>query len=67
MASRNEREGHYMGRAHGKAVRRYALFVPRPRSAFARSYRRGQLARQDARRRGVVLEIAHLADQQGAQ
>jgi hypothetical protein len=62
ILSRNAREGYFMGRAWGKAVRRYAPFVPFPQAAFARAFRRGQLVR----RSGVPIEVAHLADQQGA-
>lgn len=63
MSSRNQREGHFVGRAWGKAVRRYVPLVPRPRSQFARAYRRGQQARQEARRTGVPIQITHLGEQ----
>jgi hypothetical protein len=64
--SRNWREGHYIGRSGGKAVRRFIPMLPNPSASVARACHRGQLARQDARRRGVVLHVTHMADQQGA-
>lgn len=65
--SRNWREGHYIGRSGGKAVRRFIPMLGKPSASVARACHRGQLARQDARRRGVTLHVTHMADQQGAQ
>lgn len=65
--SRNWREGHYIGRSGGKVVRRFIPMLCNPSAGVARACHRGQLARQDARRRGVTLHVSHLADQQGAQ
>jgi hypothetical protein len=67
VTSRNQREGYYLGHGYGKAVRRRLGFHWPVRSATARALRRGWWIRQDARRRGVALEIDRLADQQGAQ
>jgi hypothetical protein len=66
VLSRNLREGQFMGRSSGKAVRHWAPFLPTPQAPFARAFHRGQLARQDARQRGVELEVTRMADQQGA-
>jgi hypothetical protein len=65
-ASRNQREGFYLGHGYGKAVRVRLGFHWPVRSANARAFRRGQLARQEARRTGVALCVTHMADQQGA-
>jgi hypothetical protein len=67
MASRNQREGRYVGHGYGKPVRRGIARSRNGRQGrfrtvaawFARALLRGRLA-------GPVYR-AHLADQQGAQ